>query len=154
MIKDRKDIICHGIPGKGGTGTGVQVEQQVTKALRATEDLAANLMEKVCLRANLNKAYKRVKSNKGSPGVDGMTVQELGAWIRDHKEQLVESLLDGSYQPHPVRKVEIPKPGKGNEVRMLGIPTVVDRLVQQAIHQVLEGIYDPTFSESSFDVIN
>lgn len=150
MINDRKDVICHGESGESGTGAVLQVEQQISKALSATEDLAANLMEKVCTRANLNKAYKRVKSNKGAPGVDGMTVQELGNWIRDHKERLVGSLLDGSYQPQPVRKVEIPKPGKGNETRMLGIPTVVDRVVQQAIHQVLETIYDPTFSESSY----
>lgn len=150
MIIDRKDVICHGKSGESGTGTVLQVEQQISKALSATEDLAANLMEKVCTRANLNKAYKRVRSNKGAPGVDGMTVQELGDWIRPHKEQLVGSLLDGSYQPQPVRKVEIPKAGKGNETRMLGIPTVVDRVVQQAIHQVLETIYDPTFSESSY----
>src|SRR3990167_9052746 len=79
-----------------------------------------------------------------------MSVKELGDWIRGNKEQLINSLMDGNYQPQPVRKVEIPKPGRKNEMRMLGIPTVVDRLVQQAIHQVLERIFDPTFSESSY----
>lgn len=150
VITDRKDIICHGMSGESGTGTGLLVEQQTHMALNKTEDLATDLMEKVCLRANLNRAYKRVKSNKGSPGVDGITVEELGDWIRSNKEQLLKSLLDGSYQPQPVRKVEIPKPGKVNEKRMLCIPTVVDRLVQQAIHQILEPIFDETFSQSSY----
>ena len=150
MITDRKDIICHGRAGEGGTGTGLLVEQQTLMASNKTEDLATDLLEKVCLRANLNRAYKRVKSNKGSPGIDGMTIDELGDWIRGNKEQLIEDLLSGGYQPQPVRKVEIPKPGKVNEKRILGIPTVVDRLVQQAIHQVLEPIFDPTFSESSY----
>lgn len=150
VIRDQKDIICHGSIGESGTGAGLSVEQQTYLASNETEDLATDLMEKVCNRANLNRAYKRVKSNKGSPGIDGMTVEVLGSWIREHKEQLVLSLLDGSYQPQPVRKVEIPKPGKVNAKRMLCIPTVVDRLVQQAIHQVLEPIFDPTFSESSY----
>lgn len=150
VIHDRNDIICHGRTGESGTGTGLLVEQQTRMASNKTEDLATDLLEKICLRANLNRAYKRVKSNKGSAGVDGMTVDELGAWIREHKEQLIESLMDGRYQPQPVRKVEIPKPGKVNEMRMLCIPTVIDRLVQQAIHQVLEPIFDPAFSESSY----
>ncbi len=150
MISDRKDIICHGRVGEGGTGTGLLVEQQTLMASNKTEDLATDLLEKVCLRANLNRAYKRVKSNKGSPGIDGMTIEELGGWIRGNKERLIEDLLNGSYQPQPVRKVEIPKPGKVNEMRALGIPTVIDRLVQQAIHQVLEPIFDPIFSESSY----
>lgn len=150
MIEDRKDTVCHGEIGKGGTGTDSRVEQQASIAPNETEDLTANLMEQICTKANLNQAYKRVKSNKGAAGVDGMTVQELGSWIRGHKEQLIQRLLNGTYQPQMVRKVEIPKPGKRNEMRMLGIPTVVDRLVQQAIHQVLEKQYDPTFSESSY----
>ena len=89
-----------------------------------------------------------MKANKGAPGVDGMTVDELRAWIAEHKQELIASLLDGSYQPQPVRGVQIPKPGGG--MRQLGIPTVVDRLVQQAILQVLEPILDPTFSASSY----
>ena len=105
-------------------------------------------MEEVAGSANLNQAYKRVKANKGSAGVDGMTVVDLKAWIAVNRDGLIAALLDGSYQPKTVREVEIPKSGGG--MRQLGIPTVVDRLVQQAILQVLEPILDPTFSASSF----
>jgi RNA-directed DNA polymerase len=98
----------------------------------------------------LNRAYKRVKANKGSAGVDGMTVDDLFDWIAEHKESLIESLKAGTYKPSPVLGVEIPKPGKNKEVRLLGIPCVVDRLVQQAILQVLEPMFDSTFSESSY----
>ena len=105
-------------------------------------------MERICEPKNLNRAYKRVKANRGSPGVDGMTVGELGAWLVGHKEEWIAQLLDGSYQPQEVRGVEIPKPGGG--VRQLGIRAVADRLVQQAILQVLDPLLDPTFSESSY----
>jgi RNA-directed DNA polymerase len=105
-------------------------------------------MEEICDRENLNRAYKRVKANRGAPGVDGMTVQELYGWIKAHKEELVASLLDGSYEPQPVRGKAIPKPSGGE--RQLGIPTVVDRLVQQAILQVLSPLLEPQFSESSY----
>ena len=105
-------------------------------------------MEEVTGSANLNRAYRRVKANGGAAGVDGMDVSELRAWIADNRERLIASLLDGSYRPQPVRGVQIPKPGGG--MRQLGIPTVVDRLVQQAIAQVLEPRLDPTFSGSSF----
>ncbi len=106
-------------------------------------------MEQVIEPANLNRAYARVKANKGSPGVDGMSVNKLGGWIKLHKQELIATLLDGSYQPQPVRGVRIPKPG-GWGMRQLGIPTVVDRLVQQAMRQVLEPILDPAFSASSY----
>lgn len=105
-------------------------------------------MDKICCRANLNQAYKRVKANKGSPGIDGMNIEQLGPWIRAHKEELIGSMLDGTYQPQPVKGVEILKAGGG--MRQLGIPTVIDRLVQQAILQVLTPIFDPDFSDSSF----
>jgi RNA-directed DNA polymerase len=105
-------------------------------------------MEQVCTKQNLKDACERVKANKGAPGVDGMTVKTLGAWLAGHQHELVASLLDGSYQPQPVRGAQIPKPG-GQGMRQLGIPTVVDRLVQQAMLQVLEPVLDPTFSESS-----
>jgi RNA-directed DNA polymerase len=105
-------------------------------------------MERICEAANLNRAYKRVKENRGSPGIDGMNVAELAPWLKAHGEELVNSLLDGSYQPEPVRGVEIPKPGGG--MRQLGIPTVKNRFVQQAILQVLDPMLDPTFSESSY----
>lgn len=123
--------------------------QQIAMTFEENESLTKRIMERICNPANLNRAYKRVKANKGSAGIDGMTVDSLLTWIKSHKRSLIESLLDGSYQPKPVRTVEIPKPGnKGT--RKLGIPTAIDRLVQQAIHQVLEPILDPTFSESSF----
>ena len=111
--------------------------------------LTARLMEQVCEPANLNRAYARVMANKGAPGIDGMSVAKLGGWIRKHKQELIASLLDGSYQPKPVRGVQIPKAG-GAGMRQLGIPTVADRLVQQAFLQVLEPILDPTFSASSY----
>ena len=110
--------------------------------------LTQHLMEAVTGSANLNRTYKRVKGNGGSAGVDGMTVEDLLGWIAGHREALIANLLDGSYQPQAVRGVSIPKPGGGE--RQLGIPTVVDHLVQQAIAQVLEPILDPTFSGSSF----
>lgn len=128
--------------------TGTDEEQELTKALIHDESLAENLMEKVCEPSNLNRAYKRVKSKKGSAGVDGMTVDGLKAWIANHKETLIKSMLEGSYKPQKVREVEIPKADGGK--RRLGIPTVVDRLIQQAILQVLEPILEPRFSSFSY----
>lgn len=141
-------IITHGRSGKSGTGTTQQVGQQVSLASTAKETLAQDLMKIVCSRDNLNRAYKRVKSNKGGPGVDGMTVNELGPYIRTHRAELVSSVLEGRYQPQVVKGVSIPKPKGGS--RQLGIPTVLDRLIQQAIHQVLEPLFDNKFSESSY----
>ena len=138
----------HGATGEGGTGTGAHAEPQALAALEQQRALTQHLMEEIAGSANLNQAYKRVKANKGAAGVDAMSVTELLPWIRENREKLIASLLDGSYQPKTVRGVEIPKPGGGK--RQLGIPTVVDRLVQQAILQVLEPILDPTFSPSSF----
>ena len=134
--------------GEGGTGTGAYAEQQALTALEQQRALTQHLMEQIASSANLNQAYKRVKANKGAPGVDGMTVGKLRNWIADNRDAFVETLLRGSYQPQPVRGIKIPKPGGG--MRQLGIPTVVDRLVQQAILQVLQPILDPTFSGSSF----
>ena len=123
--------------------------QQILVVSTENDALTKHLMERVCQPANLNRAYKRVKANKGSAGIDGMTVDALFGWIAKHKESLIESLLTGDYQPQPVRGIEIPKPGNKG-VRLLGVPSVVDRLVQQSILQVLEPILDPTFSESSY----
>ncbi len=148
MIKDQTGVICHDTSGEGGTGAGVFEEQQIPAARKESCTLAVNLMEKICEPANLNRAYKRVKANKGTPGIDGLTVKQLGTYIREHKEQLINALLNGSYEPQPVKRVMIPKAGGGE--RQLGIPTVVDRLVQQAIHQILEPIFDASFSESSY----
>ena len=108
----------------------------------------ANLLEKVLNRDNLNKAYKRVKANKGASGVDGMTVNEAGSWLKEHKGELLEQIREGKYKPSPVRRVEIPKDNGG--VRKLGIPTVIDRIIQQAIAQVLIPIYEPKFSDGSY----
>ena len=107
------------------------------------------LMEEVCERENLKQALKRVKANKGAPGVDGMTVQALPAYLREHWPSIRETLLSGTYKPQPVRRVEIPKPDGGG-VRKLGIPSALDRLVQQAVLQVLQRQWDPTFSDSSY----
>jgi RNA-directed DNA polymerase len=137
-----------GLSGGGGTESAGQEEPQVSAALEQKRALTINLMEQVCQRENLNRAYRKVKANKGAPGVDQMTIHELGGWIREHKQELITSLLEGSYQTEPVRGVEIPKPGGG--MRQSGIPTVIDRLVQQAILQVLEPLLDPTFSTSSY----
>ena len=124
------------------------VEPLPTLAQNRDRALTEGLMERVVNPANMNRAYARVKANKGAPGSDGLTVGQLAGWLKQHGQELIASLLDGSYQPQPVRGVQIPKPGGG--MRQLGIPTVVDRLVQQAILQVLEPILDPEFSESSY----
>ena len=105
------------------------------------------LMEEVCERKNCLQAFKRVKSNKGSPGIDGMTVGELSAYLLGHWPAIRDQLLAGTYKPQPVKRVEIPKPDGG--MRQLGIPTVLDRMVQQAVMQVLQGRWDAEFSEHS-----
>src|SRR3989304_7022852 len=98
--------------------------------------IAEQLMEEICERENCKQALKRVKANKGSAGVDGMTVQQLPAFLKEHWPAIREQLLSGTYKPQPVRRVEIPKPDGG--VRKLGIPTVLDRFIQQAVMQVLQ----------------
>ena len=105
-------------------------------------------MEKILDRENLNRAYKRVKANKGAPGVDGMTVEAALPWLKEHGKELMESIRQGKYKPDPVRRKEIPKPDGG--VRKLGIPSVKDRVVQQAVAQKLMPIYEPLFSEGSY----
>jgi RNA-directed DNA polymerase len=119
-------------------------------AMAAPESPAAtmHLMEEVCERENLVRAWQRVRGNKGAPGVDGMTVEDAKSYLREHWPELRSQLLDGTYQPQPVRRVEIPKPEGG--VRKLGVRCVVDRLIQQALLQVLQKRWDPTFSEASF----
>jgi group II intron reverse transcriptase/maturase len=104
-------------------------------------------MQRVLARPNLMRALKRVRRNKGSAGIDGMTVDELPDWLKEHWPRVREELLAGSYQPTPVRRATLPKPDGGE--RKLGIPTVLDRLIQQALLQVLQPRFDPTFSEHS-----
>ena len=105
-------------------------------------------MEAAVERSNMLCAYERVVKNEGAPGVDGLTVAELKPWLQAHWAKIRQALLAGEYMPAAVRKVEIPKPQGG--VRTLGIPTVVDRLIQQALHQVMQALFEPEFSESSY----
>jgi RNA-directed DNA polymerase len=135
------------------TGEAPRAVEEGTESLaaeRGTESPAIGepLMEEVCERENCKQALKRVKANKGSPGVDGMTVNDLTGYLKQHWPVIREQLLSGAYKPQPVKRVEIPKPDGG--VRKLGIPTVLDRFVQQAVMQVLQGRWDRTFSEHSY----
>ena len=125
-------------------GTETLMAKHRTESLAGTE----RLMEEVCELENCKQALQRVKTNKGSPGVDGMTVDELPEYLKQHELEIGEQLRNGTYQPQPVRRVEIPKPD-GNGVRKLGIPCVLDRFVQQAVLQILQKRWDPTFSEHS-----
>jgi len=129
---------------KEGDGAKVVEENKGTTDNSTGEDL----LERILSRDNLNSAYKKVKRNKGSHGVDGMTVKELLSYLTIHGEALKESILGGTYKPQPVRRVEIPKPDGG--VRLLGVPTVVDRVIQQAVAQVLTPLYEKKFSNSSY----
>ncbi|MCY4376288.1 MAG: group II intron reverse transcriptase/maturase [Spirochaetaceae bacterium] len=106
------------------------------------------MLEEVVERQNMRAAYQQVKRNAGAPGIDGMSVEELGPHLREEWPRIKEALLDERYEPQPVKRVEIPKPGGG--MRQLGIPTVVDRLIQQALHQVMSRVFEPGFSESSY----
>src|SRR5205809_2704698 len=121
-------------------------------AKRKSESLAGSerLMEEVCELENCKQALKRVKANKGNLGVDGMTVDELPEYLKQHELDIGEQLRNGTYQPQPVKRVEIPKPDGGG-VRKLGIPTVLDRFVQQAVMQVLQRRWNPTFSITAMD---
>lgn len=108
-----------------------------------------NLLDLILRKENLNKAYKQIKANKGSGGIDGMQVDELLPYLRENQMNLIQEIRDGKYKPNPVRRVEIPKETKG-EFRKLGVPTVVDRVIQQAVTQELTPIYEEQFSENSF----
>lgn len=125
---------------------GNEVSMTSDKAERPAEN--EQIMEEVCKTENVNEAFKRVRSNEGSAGIDGMTVEELPRHLRRRWSELKQQLLSGVYQPQPVRRVEIPKPNGG--MRNLGIPTVVDRFIQQALLQVLQKRWDATFSEHSY----
>jgi RNA-directed DNA polymerase len=128
---------------------GPRLRVEASSAGSGDERLGSgDLMEKVCERQNLQAALKRVRQNAGSPGIDGMTVEELPGHLRVHWRRLREELLAGRYQPQPVKRVAIPKPGGGE--RELGIPTVLDRFIQQALLQVLQPLFDPTFSDASY----
>jgi RNA-directed DNA polymerase len=111
--------------------------------------LEPTLMEQILRPANLQRAWTRVKSNQGAPGIDGMSIDDFPNHARHHWEQISQTLREGTYQPSPVRRVTIPKPG-GKGERLLGVPTVIDRVIQQSILQVLTPIFEPEFSESSY----
>jgi RNA-directed DNA polymerase len=135
------------------TGEARRAGREATESLRAASDPESpagthRLMEEVCERENLKAALQRVKDNKGSPGIDGMTVGEIAGYLKEHWPTIRDQLLNGTYKPKPVRRVEIPKPDTG--IRKLGIPTVLDRFIQQAVMQVLQRRWDRTFSDSSF----
>jgi group II intron reverse transcriptase/maturase len=135
------------LANRGENPTGRRSEEAPTATQGNERSGASDLMEKVCERRNLQAALKRVRKNKGSPGIDGMTVDELPAHLREHWPRFREQLLAGGYQPAPVKQQLIPKASGG--MRKLGIPTVVDRFIQQALLQVLQPMFDPGFSKHS-----
>ncbi len=154
-MTDRRRRSPTGMSGRrpraaGGTSEGKPHARQTDTACddHTGHSIVAS-MEEVLSRENMLAAYRRVVGNKGAPGIDGMTVNDLETHLRNDWEAIRNELLSGTYRPRPVRKVEIPKPG-GKGMRMLGIPTVLDRLIQQALLQVLTRLYDRTFSDSSF----
>jgi len=140
--------------GTGAKGEALSIAAQETEAPAANAEVESSAaafgppMEAVVERENLRKALARVKRNKGAAGVDQMSVDDLPAYLKEHWPTIRARLLDGTYKPQPVRRVEIPKASGGT--RLLGIPTVLDRFIQQAVMQVLQADWDPTFSEASF----
>jgi group II intron reverse transcriptase/maturase len=128
--------------------TDTSSEDFVASRLSESPAGQVRLMESICERSNMRRAIKRVIKNKGAPGVDGMTVGEINRYYKKHRDKIEKALLDGTYRPMPVLQKEIPKPDGG--IRLLGIPVVLDRVIQQAVAQVLTSIWDHTFSEMSF----
>ncbi len=143
----------HRDPEAGERGEALNTALQGAETVQAptnreSPSSTAWLMEAICESVNLRYALKRVKANKGAAGVDGMSIRELPDYLRHHWPELKAQLLSGNYSPSPVRRVSIPKPGGGE--RQLGIPTVVDRFIQQAMMQVLQAQWDASFSDSSY----
>lgn len=126
----------------------VRAHRSFNRIWKERDSAEPDILSRILDKDNLNRAYKRVKANKGAPGIDGMTVEEALPWLKEHSHELTERIRKGKYTPFPVRRVEIPKPDGG--VRKLGIPTVIDRIIQQAMLQQLMPIYEPLFSENSF----
>ncbi|SHL49433.1 group II intron reverse transcriptase/maturase [Anaerocolumna jejuensis DSM 15929] len=125
----------------------VRAHRSFNRIWKERDSAQSELLEKILYKDNLNRAFKRVKANKGAPGIDGITVDEVGAYLRENQKAIIERIYSGKYTPDPVRRKEIPKPDGG--IRKLGIPTVKDRIFQQAITQQLMPIYEPLFSDSS-----
>ena len=134
--------------GEAPSAAAQETEARGAKACLERPAVAGPSMEAVVERENLKKALAQVKRNKGAPGIDGMTVEALGPYLKEHWLTIRAQLLEGTYKPQPVRRVEIPKASGG--MRPLGIPTVVDRFIQQAVMQVLQADWDRTFSGMSF----
>ena len=132
----------------GGAGLGAEADVATCLRTKAELEPASGLMDVVCERGNLKLAYQRVVENKGAAGVDGIGIAEFKDHLKQHWPTIKTKLLAGSYIPSPVRRVDIPKPQGG--VRTLGIPTLTDRMIQQALHQVLSPIFEADFSESSY----
>ena len=126
----------------------VRAHRSFNRIWKERDSAEPDILGKILGRDNLNRAYKRVKANKGAAGIDGMTVEEALPYLKEHGKELRERIRSGKYTPKPVRRVEIPKPDGG--VRKLGIPTVIDRTIQQAISQQLIPIYEPLFSDGSY----
>ena len=138
------------VSAEQGEYAEVSAHQRITENNDIITDFQTDkLLEKILSNDNLNQAFKKVKSNKGAGGVDGMKVDELLSFLKNNGKQLKQQIMEGKYKPNPVRRVEIPKETKG-EFRKLGVPTVVDRVFQQAITQVLSPIYEKQFSENSY----
>src|SRR5712671_7910028 len=137
-----------GAEGEARSAAAREPEARAAKACLERPVVAGPSMEAVVERENLKKALAQVKRNKGAAGIDGMTVGDLPAYLKEHWPTIRAQLLEGTYKPQPVRRVEIPKASGGT--RLLGIPTVLDRFIQQAVMQVLQADWDGTFSETSF----
>ena len=137
-----------GAKGEARSAAVRETEASAAEASLERPAVAGPSMEAVLERENLKKALAQVKRNKGAPGIDGMTVEDLGPYLKDNWLTIRAQLLEGTYRPQPVRRVEIPKASGG--LRPLGIPSVIDRFIQQAVMQVLQADWDGTFSEASF----
>ena len=125
----------------------VRAHRSFNRIWKERDSAEPDILGKILDRDNLNRAYKRVKATKGAPGIDGMTIEAVLPWLKEHKDELIGRIKRGKYTPSPVRRVEIPKPDGG--IRKLGIPTVIDRIIQQAIAQKLMPIYEPMFTDGS-----
>jgi len=126
----------------------VKASRSFNRIWKERDSAQPKLLEAILYKDNFNRAYKRVKANKGAPGIDGMTIEEALPYLKEHQQELTDRIYRGKYTPSPVRRVEIPKPDGG--MRKLGIPTVIDRILQQAIAQQMMPIYEPLFTDGSF----
>ena len=147
-MRNAENLVREGCPQKDSAEHEGYAGAQSGGDRESREADGTDLRERILSRENLNRAYKRVKANKGAPGIDGMTVEDALPWLREHREELLEQIRNGKYKPQPVRRKEIPKPDGG--VRQLGIPTVIDRVIQQAIAQQLSPIFEPKFIDGSY----